>query len=79
MVLLDLADQRSMASPAFAHAARLAETEAAGVGRPTGKTGGETMRVLVNNDTGLEVAVAEGWAGPRRTFACGASDRLVES
>ena len=47
-------------TPAFAHASRLAPSEAARVGGTTSKTSGESVRIFVNNDSGLEITITVG-------------------
>lgn len=49
---------REEVAPALAHAAGLAPAEAAAVGRAAREPGRQAVRVLVDDDAGLEVAVA---------------------
>lgn len=56
-------------APALAHAAGFEQTEAAGVGWATGQTVGEAVRVLVDDDAGIEGAVAPGRGGGEHVHA----------
>lgn len=56
-------------TPAFAHTAGFEQTEAGGVGWATGQTVGEAVRVLVDNNAGIEGAVARGCGGGEHVHA----------
>jgi len=57
----DLTDQgREGITPTLSHSAGLAVSETSAVGRSSSQTSGETVTVLVDDDTGFEVAVSEG-------------------
>lgn len=57
--LLQANGGRHEVTPAFAHTTRLDASQTPGVGAATGQAVGHAVRVLVDDDTGLEGAVAD--------------------